>query len=74
MLEGRVNVGIIEDTPCVPGGLRSQAFAIITPSLITRLPSKPGLGHCVIFEAPESSEDGQKVMVLLSVLWEPSIL
>lgn len=54
--------------------LRSQAFAIITPSVITRLPSKPVLGHCVNFEAPESSEDGQKVMVLLSVLWEPNIL
>lgn len=40
--------------------LRSQAFAIITPSVITRLPSKPVLGHCVNFEAPESSEDGQR--------------
>ena len=54
--------------------LRYQPFAIITPSLITRLSAKPGLGHCVNFEAPESTEDGQKVMVLLSVLWEQNIV
>lgn len=54
--------------------LRYQPFAIIAPSLITRLSARPGLGHCVNSEAPESSEDGQKVMVLLSVLWEPNIL